>query len=182
MATTPETVTLIAWSDQPQLEISLGEDPFNSYATTLYFLELPLTQNLVGVGSTVEVPVSLLYWEAVDSGGGIYNPTIYDLYLSGSWAEFEYQPWPEFQALAVSELAVLLETDDTFQSIPTVQLWDWGQEDWVTIVRANWGKFAIEDYEPFIGPGNRVRIRLEDTSQYGTSIREVYPILTGNMQ
>ncbi len=179
-ATTPETVTLIAWSDQPQLAISLGEDPFNSYATTLYFLELPLTQNLVSSGSAVTVPISLLYWEVVDSG--IYSPTIYDLYLSNSWAEFEYQPWPEFQAMAVTELAILLETDDTFQSIPTVQLWDWGQEDWTTITRANWGEFTIEGYEPFVGPGNTVRIRLEDTSQYGVSIREVYPILTGNLQ
>jgi hypothetical protein len=182
VSTTPETVTLIAWSDQPQLEISLGEDPFNSYATTLYFLELPLAQNLVGAGSVIELPVSLLNWEAIDSDGGVYNPTIYDLYLSGSWAEFEYQPWPEFQAMAVTELAILLETDDTFQSIPTVQLWDWGQEDWVTQTRANWGKFTIEGYEPFIGPGSTVRIRLEDTSQYGVSIREVYPILTGNLE
>lgn len=182
VSTTPETVTLIAWSDQPQLDISLGADPFNSYATTLYFLELPLTQNLVGGGSAVTVPVSLLYWEAIDSGGGVYSPTIYDLYLSGSWAEFEYQPWPEFQAMAVTNLAILVETNDTIQSIPTVQLWDWTQEDWVTQTRANWGEFTVEDYRPFIGPGNTVRIRLEDTSQYGVSIREVYPILTGNLQ
>jgi hypothetical protein len=181
-AATPETVTLIAWSEQPQLEISLGEDPFNSYATTLYFLELPLTQNLVGAGSVVELPVSLLNWEAMDSGGGVYNPTIYDLYLSGSWAEFEYQPWPEFQAMDVTDLAVLLETNDTFQAIPTVQLWDWAQDDWVMQSRASWGQFAVDEFQPFIGPGNAVRIRLEDTSQYGVSIREVYPILTGNLQ
>jgi hypothetical protein len=76
----------------------------------------------------------------------------------------------------------MLETNDTFQSIPTVQLWDWGQEDWTTQSRANWGEFAIDDYQSFIGPGNTVRIRLEDTSQYGVSISQVYPILTGDMQ
>ncbi|MCB9420980.1 MAG: hypothetical protein H6667_14355 [Ardenticatenaceae bacterium] len=181
VSTTPETVTLIAWSDQPQLEISLGDDPFNSYATTLYFLELPLTQNLVGSGA-VTVPLSLLYWEAIDSGGGVYNPTIYDLYLSNASAAFEFQPWPDFQAMDVTALAVLLETNDTFQSIPAVQLWDWAQEDWVTQTRSNWGESKVEDYRPFIGPGNTVRIRLEDTSQYGVSIREVYPVLTGTLE
>ena len=100
VATTPETVTLIAWSDQPQLEISLGEEPFNSYATTLYFLELPLTQNLVSSGSAVTIPVSFLNWEVIDPSG-VYNATIYDLYLSGAWVAFEFKPWPEFQTMAV---------------------------------------------------------------------------------
>jgi hypothetical protein len=182
VATAPETVTLIAWSDQPQLAVSLDEDPFNSYATTLYFLEMPLTQNLVGAGSGVEVPVSLMNWEAIDSGGGVYNPTIYDLYLSGSWAEFEYQPWPEFQAMEVTELVVLLETNDTFQSVPEVQLWDWEQESWLTLNNTAWGQLVVPEPGRFIGSGNTVRLRLEDTSQYGVSVREVYPILTGNLQ
>lgn len=180
--TAPETVTLIAWSEQPQLAISLGEDPFNSYATTLYFLEVPLMQNLVGAGSVIDLPVSLLNWEAIDSGGGVYNPTIYDLYLSSSWAEFEFQPWPEFQAMDVTELAVLLETNDTFQSVPEVQLWDWQQESWLTLNNTAWGQLVVPEPDRFIGPGNTVRIRLEDTSQYGVSIREVYPILTGNLE
>ncbi len=52
-------VTLIAWSEQPQLDVNLGEDAFDAVATSLYFLELPLTQNLTSA-SAVVVPAAFL--------------------------------------------------------------------------------------------------------------------------
>lgn len=181
VATTPDAITLIAWSEQPQLEISLGEAPFDSYATTLYFIELPLTQNLVNSSSHVTVPAPLLHWETLDSSGG-YDPGIYDLYLSGEWVEYEFQPWPEFQAMNVTELTIVLETNNTYETPPLVELWDWNQESWQSSGSQSWGQQPIAEFASFVGPGNAVRIRLEDVSQYGVSIREVYPVFTGNMQ
>jgi hypothetical protein len=183
VATTPDTITLIAWSDQPQLEISLGDDPFDSYATTLYFVEIPLTQNLISSTDAVTVPLSLLNWSVYDDGSGVHNPTIYDLYLSNAAAAFEFQPWPEFQAMEVQELQIMLGSHDTSATPPQIQLWNWEQESWEISGDLGWGQRPVVEFTRFVGPGNTIRIRLEDvSSQYGVSINEVYPILTGNLQ
>jgi hypothetical protein len=41
---------------------------------------------------------------------------------------------------------------------------------------------AVADPAPFIGPDNAVRLRLQDNSQSGADIKEVYPVLTGDVE
>jgi hypothetical protein len=176
------TVTLIAWSDEGQLDVDLADSDFDSLATTLYFLELPLTQSLVS-GRGVTLDGALLSWRIVDESG-VFNPAVSDFYLPTGWIEYEFQPWPEFQAMAVTDLAVslLAPSHASSQPLPNMQLWDWNQERWLDVADAGWGRTEIVDPAPFVGPGNSVRIRLENASQRGIEILDIHPQLTGNLE
>jgi hypothetical protein len=176
-----DTVTLIAWSEENQLEIDLNGDVFEASGTTLYFLELPLDQQAIN-GQNMTVPRLFLDWQVLGESG-VYDPTINNLYLPQGWIEFEYQPWDEFRTMSVSELAVLVQppSSNTSQPFPKLQLWDWAEGVWITIEDANWGKTVVSPADAFLGPGNLVRIRLQNDFSIGVDVSEVYPLITGDM-
>ncbi|MCP4416552.1 MAG: hypothetical protein GY805_08015, partial [Chloroflexi bacterium] len=177
-----ETVILIAWSNEEQIDASLDDAPSDNQSTTLYLIEIPLQQNFVS-GRNVAIPLSLLDWEAL-ANSQVYDPTIQGLYLNGGWVEFSYTPWPEFQNMDVTELGFSLTQlyEDPAQLVPEVRIWDFEQETWQPIGSPVWGKNNVADFAPYIGASNEVRLRLQDnSSQYGLEIGEIYPILTGNL-
>jgi hypothetical protein len=176
------TATLVAWSEESQLDVELSDSEFEALATTLYFLELPLSQSLAG-GRSVVLPEALLGWRVVDESG-LFNPAVSDLYLPTGWIEYEFQPWPEFQAMHVNELAVslLAPVYSPSQPFPIMQLWDWSQEQWVDVDDADWGLTEIPEPASFLGPGSSVRIRLENASQRGIEILGIHPQLTGDLE
>ena len=178
----PETVVLIAWSNEQQLDAGLADTAFDSLNTTMYLIEIPLQQNIVS-GQNVTIPLSLLNWEPL-ANNNVYNPTIQDLYLNGGWVEFSYTPWPEFQSMEVNKLGFSLtqQFEDPAQLMPDVRIWDFEQELWQPIGSPVWGVNNISDFAPYIGANNEVRLRLEDNnSQFGLGIGEIYPVLTGNL-
>ncbi len=180
--TPPETVILVAWSNEQQLDVSLEDEGFGRESTTLYLIEVPLKQSIVS-GRNVTIPVSLLNWEPL-ANNNVYNPTIQDLYLNGGWVEFSYTPWPEFQEMEVTKLGFSLtqQFEDPAQVVPEVRIWDFEQELWQPIGNPTWGLNTIADFGPFVGPNNEVRLRLQDNnSQFGLGIGEFYPVLTGNL-
>jgi hypothetical protein len=184
VSTVPANVlTLVAWSDQKQLDIALDRSNYNTLSTTLYLLEVPLSQNITSSGD-LSIPFSLLNWQVL-AQNGVGEPNVENLYLYGdSWLEVEYTPWPEFQAMNVQELAIALEPQDATsgQIAPEIRLWDWQQALWVTIEGGNWGQTEIANPTPYLGPGNAVRIRLQNKSLGSTDIRQVYPVLTGILE
>jgi hypothetical protein len=176
-----DVVTIIAWSSEPLIEVSLDQVENAEHNTVVYFLEIPLTQQIVA-GDNVSIPISLMSWEVIGNGSN-YEPSIMNLYLEGGWVEFEYMPWSEFQTMSVTGMAIALESLDPAQSqmAPEIRLWDWQEGIWIT-TEEGWGTTTVEDPHRFIGPGLAVRIRLQDRDSFGTTIREVYPIISGNLQ
>ena len=125
----------------------------------------------------------MLDWEPL-ANSGVYEPTIQDLYLNGGWVEFSYTPWPEFQNMEITKLGVSLtqQYEDSSQLVPDLKIWDFEQSVWRPIPSPIWGKNIISDFAPYVGVNNEVRLRLEDSSsQYGSGIGVIYPILTGNL-
>jgi hypothetical protein len=178
----PESVVLIAWSSEQQLDTSLSDADFETINTTMYLIEIPLEQNIVS-GRDITIPISLLNWEP-SANNNVYNPTIQDLYLNGGWVEFSYTPWPEFQAMEVTELGFSLtqQFEDPAQLLPEVRIWDFEQGLWQPIGDPVWGLNTIAEFAPYVGPNNEVRLRLQDNnSQFGLGIGEFYPVLTGNL-
>jgi hypothetical protein len=172
--------TLIAWAETPQIEVNVeGTDVVRS-STTLYFLELPFTQT-VASGENVDVPKFLLNWQVLGESG-VYNPSISELTLPPGWIEFEYQPWPEFQAMTVEGMEVVLvhQNSSTTRNTPKIQLWDWSETVWVTLEDGDWGRTAVADPLNYIGPGNSVRIRLQNDSSAALDIQDIYPLITGD--
>jgi hypothetical protein len=172
--------TLIAWAETPQIEVDVeGTDVVRS-STTLYFLELPFTQT-VASGENVDVPKFLLNWQVLGESG-VYNPSISELTLPPGWIEFEYQPWPEFQAMTVEGMEVVLvhQNSSTTRNTPKIQLWDWSETVWVTLEDGDWGRTAVADPLNYIGPGNSVRIRLQNDSSAALDIQDIYPLITGD--
>jgi hypothetical protein len=174
------TVTLLAWSDAPQLAVELaGEEP-EKLATTAYFLELPVSETIGSAGQFV-LPVELLSWQILGENG-IYGADIVNFHLPPGWIEYEYTPWPEFSGMAVENLAIVLnEQFNAGNPAPGIRLWDWEQQDWVIQPGLTWGTNRIADYERYVAAGNQVRLRLDNNTGRGLDIAEVYPQLTGRM-
>jgi hypothetical protein len=176
-----DTATLIAWSDQPQMDLGLQNEEFESLATSLYFLEVPMTQEIAG-GREMVLPRPLLNWQVLDQNG-VYDTRVSDLYLPPGWIEFEFVPWADFQSMSVQDLVVVLQAPEgaSSQRLPQVRLWDWAEETWRTPGDPTWGRIKIEDPLTYIGSGNAVRIRLNNVGPEGIDIQQVYPELTGKL-
>ncbi|MCP4362146.1 MAG: hypothetical protein GY796_29415 [Chloroflexi bacterium] len=176
-----DTAVLLAWSDENQIEFTVNPGQSKQSGTTLYFIEIPLQQNIVSSGR-IQVPKSLLNWSLLDDSG-LYDPASTYLDLTDGWAEFEFQPWLEFQEMQVETLAVMLEEGSNAPSIlPEVRLWHWDESTWDILAVADWGETAVPNPSPYIGPNNTIRIRLKDNARdYGRTIQAVYPILSGRV-
>lgn len=178
----PGTVTLIAWSDEEQLDFTLSKAEFEETATTLYFLEMPLEQT-ISSSRRFSIPKALMSWQVLGESG-VFDVTINDLYLPTGWIEFEYRPWPEFRGMLVDQLDIILSQSEGLgsQDLPNIQLWDWQKESWELLEEVHWGQITVEDLEFYVGPGNAVRIRLQNDGSEALNITEVYPSLTGEIE
>jgi hypothetical protein len=174
--------TLIAWSNQPQLDLKLSEEPSGSMATSLYLLELPVRQELSGDAPFV-VPPELLNWRVIDQVG-VYDPRISDLYLSEGRIEFEFTPWPDFGSITVRNLSIVVQPPSGYpsQRLPGLHLWDWEAQSWHSVASPDWGHIKVEDPRPYVGPGSAIRLRLSNPGPEAINIDYVYPELTGAME
>jgi hypothetical protein len=128
----------------------------------------------------VSVPRTLLNWQ-ITANNNVYPENIENIYLPpNSWLEVTFQPWSDFQALQVTDLALSLQ-EDRGMAPPTAFLWDWSEEAWVQLEDVVWGETAVANPAPFIGPNNSVQLRLENGRFDGIEVLEFYPILSGMM-
>ena len=176
------TATLIGWSNTSQLEASTYPDNATQLSTTLYFIELPLREEITLEGQTT-TPTALWSWEVLATNG-VYEPSPDDLFIVSGWVEFEYLPWARLQMLTPDKMELLLLEANNPTSLPTpeVRLWDWGQELWVVLPDVQWGLTPVADFAPFLGENNRVRVRLRYDNPDGAQIRSVFPVLTGELR
>jgi hypothetical protein len=175
--TTPN-VLLVGWTDESQIAASLDNAAHDYISTTLYLLQIPMRQELQA--GQVSVPRALLNWE-ITANSGVYPEGIENFYMPpGTWLEISFQPWPDFQSLQATGLALYLQEDRGIAP-PTVLLWDWAGEEWVALADVVWGETAVANPAPFIGPNNSVQLRLENGRFDGLEVMEVYPILSGMM-
>jgi hypothetical protein len=173
--------TLLAWTEEPQLEVDVIDEAPERRALTAYFLELPLSRRSSATDSFV-IPRELMLWQVL-SESGLYVASITDFYMPVGWIEYEFAPWPEFQAMTVTGLEVVLQSGDSTYTpgqSPEIRLWDWDNENWQLVEGAGWGETTIADFEQFIGAHNEVRLRL-DNGGSGVSIAAIHPVLTGQV-
>lgn len=178
----PNAFTLIAWSKQPQLELSLRDEAYGSTATSLYLLELPASRQFSGEAEMV-VPRDFLNW-AVLAEDGVYDARINDLYLAEGNVVFEFKPWPDFQSMNVQSISIIMHPPNGSpnQPLPRVRLWDWDAQSWRTPGDPGWGHMTVEDPLHYVGPGNAIRLQLLNPGPEGIMIQSIYPELTGTME
>ncbi|MDX1663349.1 MAG: hypothetical protein R3272_06115 [Candidatus Promineifilaceae bacterium] len=181
-----EKITMIAWSQAPQVDLELAQGAAAAdLATTVYFLELPLAQ--VGFeGSGVTVPASLMRWELMrwEVPGQSHSPPLKldDLVLPPGSLSLEFSPFYAFAEMNVSDLELVLRrAADEEGNPPKVAFWSWDEARWVPFAGAVWGRVTVPDAEPFVGPENAVRVRLLNQENTNVHIREVTPLLTGEL-
>lgn len=174
------TATLIGWTSEQQLEISVEDQDVRTEATSLYFIEMPVSHAEVS-GQGIIIPEPLIEWQVLGQSG-VYNPQVTDLYLPHGWVEFEYQPWSEFHDFSATDLALSLEgaTSDSEQPLPWIQMWDWREQAWITINDITWGRTEIEASQRYVGLKNNVRVRLQNDGNVGIDIRKIYPEIKGD--
>jgi hypothetical protein len=184
MAGSRETaLLLLGWSETPYLDVTLERPISENVATTFHILEIPLT-DVTASGSGVEVPLEMINWQVLNQNQNTYYaPGITGFYMTFGWVEFEFEPWPVFQEMAVTELAVVLQAEGSAssQAPPSVALWDWERESWFAVPDVVWGTMSIGDFDSYLGPGNLVRLRLQNDGA-DVNIRAVYPSLRGNLE
>jgi hypothetical protein len=175
------TLLLLGWSETAYLDVGLSRPVGENPATTFYVLEIPVT-SFTARGSGVEVPLEMMSWELLNQNG-VYAPGISDFYLPFGWVEFEYEPWPLFQDMEVTGLALELRAQGstTSQVPPEAALWDWDEERWIAVPDVVWGRMDISDFTTYLGERNQVRIRLQNGGS-DVNIRVVYPSLSGNLE
>lgn len=176
------TVTLVAWTDQPQIELNLSGAEYRAVNTSLYFLEAPLTQQLLS-GSNISIPMSLLEWSNL-AESGTSQASITNLYLQSGWAAFEYKPWPALQEIRVTSVAVSLTPQIEVSpqpAPPKLSAWNWDTDLWEQLEDAGWGVTELRSAERYLGPSLAIRLRVEDNLGYGVEVREIYPIYTGDL-
>jgi len=181
-ASAPNAFTLIAWSEEPQLDLSLRDESYSSSATSLYLLELPASRQFSGEAEII-VPRDFLNWTVL-AEDGVYDARIDDLYLPEGNVEFEFRPWPDFQSMKVEDLSIIMQpaSGTPATPVPRVRLWDWSVESWRVAGDPAWGRIAVEDPSRYVGPGNSVRLQLINPGPDGIMIQRVYPELTGTME
>lgn len=168
------SISLLAWSTEPQVDVDPGIASYETRGNTLYIFDIPFENNINPENATISLP--FLNWQILNQEG-MYDSTITNFNLGGGWVEIEYTPWPEFQNISFEEMSINLIQDYTTNDPPRLSVWDWQKEKWVALENVAWGETAVADTTPFLNATNSVRIRLEDTT-YGTSIASVYPILS----
>jgi hypothetical protein len=78
------------------------------------------------------------------------------------------------------EVVLARENASSSRTAPKIQLWDWSDSIWVTLDHADWGRIAVSEPLNYIGPGNAVRIRLQNDSSTTVEIQDIYPLITGD--
>jgi hypothetical protein len=172
---------LVGWGETPYVDVELGRPLGEHPATTFYILEIPVT-DFSASGKDVEVPLEMMSWQ-VRNQNGVYTAGISDFYMSFGWVEFEYEPWPLFQDMEITELTLVLQVQGSTssQTPPEVALWDWHQESWVEVPDVVWGRITIADFDAFLNGRNQIRVRLQNNTA-DVNIRLVYPSLSGNLE
>jgi hypothetical protein len=192
-----DVVTVVAWSDQPQLETAVSHRRYAELATSLYFIEVPVSINL-GDGRNVTIPPSLITWTRLTAQTTIpgavpfspYEPyglgdSPVNLYLPPGVRDFEYRPWSSMSGMAVRQLAVDVQgpAGTARTALPIgVYLWHWAEERWQPVAGATWGVTTVPEPAPFLGPGNAVRIRLQNDTSSSFQINSLFPHYTGDLE
>jgi hypothetical protein len=176
-------VTLIGWTEDQLLEMNVdsrrGQE---QVASTLYFLELPMTQTQIS-GRDITIPKTMLSWEILANNGQYGGLGIEDLILYNGSVEYEFQPIPELATMSVNTLQLILTRQSySTSSLPNVSVWNWQSDEWNDIPLPDWGTFNLAEPANFIGPGNRVRLRLENNTQNSIDIRFFHPVFRGDVE
>ncbi len=170
------SATFVAWTREPQLTMALDGGAPRQSATTLYMLDLPLTQAAASTADQT-VPQALWSWRVLASSG-VFDVVPTDLRLFDGWVEFEFEPWPTFQTMSVTELGVRLEPKDGTSTLPQARLWDWQEEAWESVPVSDWGVTLVPAFAPFVGPRNAVRLRLS-SGPAPVVLSAAFPVLRG---
>lgn len=176
-------VTLIGWTDEQLLDLAVdtrrGQDEL---ATTLYFLELPMTEMQVS-GRNITVPTAMLAWEVLESTGQYGGIGIQGVTLYNGEVTYQFQPGPEMAGMNVNTLNLLI-TRETYGSnnLPRIRIWNWTTETWDVLDISTWGMFKIAEPENYLDASNRLRLQLENNGVDSISIRNFYPIFSGDVE
>lgn len=182
-AGTAQTVaTLVAWSDESQIDVALEDRTFDRQSTTLYFIEIPVNIEAV-TGQRITLPNQFLKWRVLNEQG-VTDPSAENLYLQTGWVEFEFQPIDDLLPLHRPGLAVTLTESaaGTGQPPPSLFLWDWIDGKWVLIEETDWGSNIVEEADNFVGHGNAIRLRLQNDGAAEVILKEIYLSLSGSVE
>lgn len=178
-----ESLTLVAWSDQPQQNVAVTGHTFQSVSAAVYFLTLPVSRAAAATAAPLELGWDALEWRVLDNNIGLFTTNLTDLYLPLGWVEIAYRPWSPLQDLGVTSLQLNLEPDPASAGNPPpqVQLWNWQTRSWDLLPGASWGLTPIPFPAPYLDVTRTLRLRLENTSLTGLdmTLHRVYPIFTG---
>jgi len=168
---------LIGWADSVTGSISIEGATTRTVDTSLYIIRLDVTIETPPPSQTVVVQPNQFSWvvrerEMVE--GGLDDLVI----ISGGSAVIRMMPLQEAQLATVETMTVDLDRASRLGSNVIFELWDWTNEEWVTL-QGRGESYTIDDPMPFIGPHNFIDMRVTlslptvTTFRSSTAIRNI---------
>lgn len=157
----PNSVTLLAWSEEAPWSMQVTGKSTKTVDTLAYLLEVPLRLP-TGLHDWV-IPPALTTWEALAGNrNGSEGP--YDFSLLGGWVGFEFRPWDALAITDIRELVLTLESSQAASQPVTVSLWDWTVPAWQTDPNLTWGANRVTAPDRWVGPHGAIRVRVESAN------------------
>lgn len=175
----PQGLLLLGWSDLPVVNVEIPRLRLTPLQTTLVTLSMPLPT----AEGEITLPYGTLTGRFISSEGDAGECGPGRVYLMRGRVIMDYTLPSQARGVQLKHLELLGRPDPGISGLPTVALYDWTVQDWVTLE-------ALQDYVPttipdpqrFLSPvGNIIRLQASFEDFTGKGCYEFQFSLTGEM-
>ena len=149
---------LAGWSDDWQRDLDISGAAWTSVDTSLYIIELDVDIQLPSQRATLTT--EHFSWLSLDrqsiTNNGVDNFSLYE----GQSVEFLFHPLPGLALDKVDRLFVDVDRAGGYAQGLEVELYDWARGDYETFTYRDGNELEFDAPQPYLGPGNALRMRL----------------------
>ena len=160
---------LIGWGESFVENVRLSDTPTRYIDSTLYIAELDVRVEPAPRTQTVTVTADQFSWAALErlnvEGAGVNDV----LLANGSALAVRFTPLPGARLRDIEVLEIEVDRSSGYSRLVDVALWDYEADTWRVLTSSMSGIYEVSDPARYIGPDNRVDVRLSLDNQLGTA-------------
>ncbi len=158
---------LVGWSDRWPRDLDISGASWSSVDTTLYIIELDV--ELALPRGTVTLPSEYFSWMTLEREGLTDNGTDSFSLFEGQGAEFIFYPLPGLAMDAVQFMKLEVDRGGGYAQSLNIEVYNWPAQAYDVFTYREGDVLEMADPQPYLGPGNAVRLRLEYGEGMGTA-------------
>jgi hypothetical protein len=158
---------LIGWLDEapPRVRIA-GSEPAQQ---TTAIVVAPLSYTFPKSGM-ITLPAGLIEGELIENpveGGSCGPSSTTAVYIGRGNAVFEFSLPPEAQNIQLDNLKLGIDTDSGFFVEPEIELYNWGEDDWLPLLGISQGMNLVPGAGQLVSPEGKIKVRLTAQNSQG---------------